>query len=199
MKKKYIAVLMGLMMAASVFTGCGQNDNTGKDTTVEAVEGMAPMEDGILGEVTAIGEDSLTIALGTRKGGGNPGGMEKPEGERGEKPEGEAPEGMPEGEQGEKPSMLELTGEEQTIAITESTVITKMSMERPGGNAPDAQGEDGADKKEMPQQTTETISVSEISEGDTVMIVLDEEGNAATIMVQSMGMGGGAEKEASQS
>ena len=197
MKKKYIAVLMGLMMVASVFTGCGQNDNTGKDTTVEAVEGMAPMEDGILGEVTAIGEESLTIALGTRKGGGEPG----------EKPEGEAPEGMPEGEQGEmpqegqgeKPSMLELTGEEQTIAITESTVITKMSMERPKGKAPDAQGEENTEKKEMPQQATETISVREISEGDTVMVVLDEDGNAATIMVQSMGMGGGAEKEATQS
>lgn len=201
-------------MTASVFTGCGQSNNTegaGQDTTVEAVE------EGTLGEVTAIGEDSITIALGTRKGGQNPDGMEKPDGEQGGKPEGEAPEGMPEGEQGEKPegeapdgepgempggekpSMLELTGEEQTIIITENTVITKMSMQRPERNAEASEGEEDAEQKEMPQQTTETISLSDISEGDTVSVVLDEEGNAATIIVQSMGMGGGQGKDASQS
>lgn len=212
MKKKYIAILMGVMMTASVFTGCGQSNSTegaGQDTTVEAVEDgdvvadaqvaedteggngeAVPREEGILGEVTAIGEDSITIALGTRKGGGNPGGMEKPEGEKGE---------MPEGGQGEKPSMLELTGEEQTITITENTVITKMSMERPERNAETSEGEEDAEQKEMPQQTTETISLSDISEGDTVSVVLDEDGNAATIIVQSMGMGGGQGKDASQS
>ncbi len=239
MKKKYIAILMGVMMTASVFTGCGQSnstESTDQDTTVEAVEDgdvatdaqvaedtkgdngeTAPAEEGILGEVTAVGEDSITIALGTRKGGGNPGGMEKPDGEQGEKPEGEAPEGekpegkpdgeapngeqgeMPEGGQGEKPSMLELTGEEQTITITENTVITKMSMERPQGNAEASEGGDDAEQKEMPQQTTETISLSDISEGDTVSVVLDEDGNAATIIVQSMGMGGGQGRDASQS
>lgn len=242
MKKKYIAILMGVMMTASVFTGCGQSNSTegaGQDTTVEAVEDgdvvadaqvaedteggngeAVPREEGILGEVTAIGEDSITIALGTRKGGGNPGGMEKPDGEQGEMPEGEAPEGMPEGErgempegeapngeqgempeggQGEKPSMLELTGEEQTITITENTVITKMSMERPERNAETSEGEEDAEQKEMPQQTTETISLSDISEGDTVSVVLDEDGNAATIIVQCMGMGGGQGKDASQS
>lgn len=242
MKKKYIAILMGVMMTASVFTGCGQSNSTegaGQDTTVEAVEDgdvvadaqvaedteggngeAVPREEGILGEVTAIGEDSITIALATRKGGGNPGGMEKPDGEQGEMPEGEAPEGMPEGErgempegeapngeqgempeggQGEKPSMLELTGEEQTITITENTVITKMSMERPERNVETSEGEEDAEQKEMPQQTTETISLSDISEGDTVSVVLDEDGNAATIIVQSMGMGGGQGKDASQS
>lgn len=217
MKKKYIAILMGLMMTASVFTGCGQSNSTegaGQDTTVEAVE------EGTLGEVTAIGEASITIAVGTRKEGGNRGDMEKPNGAQGEKPEGEAPEGMPEGErgelpegeapngeqgelpeagQGEKPSMLELTGEEQTITITDNTVITKMSMERPERNAETSEGEEDAEQKEMPQQTTETISLSDISEGDTVSVVLDEEGNAATIIVQSMEMGGGQGKDASQS
>ncbi|MBQ2802178.1 MAG: hypothetical protein IJF03_12430 [Lachnospiraceae bacterium] len=36
-------------------------------------------------------------------------------------------------------------------------------------------------------------------EGDAVSIVLDEDGNAATIIVQYMGMGGGQRKDASGS
>lgn len=199
MKKKYIAILMGVMMAASVFTGCGQSDSTenaGQDTTVEAV-----VEDtGVLGEVTVVGEDSITIAVGTRKERGGQGNMEKPDGKSGEKPQGEAPSGEPgEKPQGDRPSMLELTGEEQTITITENTVITKMSIERPEGNAEKPQQEEGEERKERTQQATETISFNDIEEGDTVSIILDEEGNAESIMVQSMGMGGRQGKGASQS
>ena len=130
----------------------------------------------------------------------------------------EVPDGNGDGQgapDGEVPSMLDLTGEEQEITVTDSTVITKQCMcggqgapggealekpdgessdsdntdseapEKPEGEAPDGQGApDGAGQ-------TEEITLDDIKEGDVVAITLDDDGNAATITVQSMDMGGG--------
>lgn len=156
----------------------------------------------------------------------------------------EVPDGNGDGQgapDGEAPSMLDLTGEEQEIAVTDSTVITKQSMgggqgvpdgeapEKPDGEVPekpdgdnandnaDAKSEDtentddsekteeasdseNADNEaqekpdgEAPDGTgqTEEIILDDIKEGDVVAITLDDDGNAATITVQSMDMGGG--------
>ena len=123
----------------------------------------------------------------------------------------EVPDGNGDGQgapDGEAPSMLDLT-------VTDSTVITKQTMgggqgapggealekpdgessdsdntdseapEKPEGEAPDGQGApDGAGQ-------TEEITLDDIKEGDVVAITLDDDGNAATITVQSMDMGGG--------
>ena len=114
---------------------------------------------------------------------------------------GEAPDGNGDGQgapDGEAPSMLNLTGEEQEITVTDSTVITKQSMgggqgapggeapEKPDGEVPDSNGQapDSAGQ-------TEEITLDDIKEGDVVAITLDDDGNAATITVQSMDMGGG--------
>ena len=114
---------------------------------------------------------------------------------------GEAPDGNGDGQgtpDGEAPSMLDLTGEEQEITVTDSTVITKQSMrggqgasggeapEKPDGEVPDSNGQapDGAGQ-------TEEITLDNIKEGDVVAITLDDDGNAATITVQSMDMDGG--------
>ena len=103
----------------------------------------------------------------------------------------------------EAPSMLELTGEEQEITVTDSTVITKQSMGggqgTPGGEAsekPDGEASDGngqAPDGQAPDGTgqTEEITLDDIKEGDVVAITLDDDGNAATVTVQSMEMGGG--------
>ena len=94
---------------------------------------------------------------------------------------------------GEAPSMLDLTGEEQEITVTDSTIITKQTMDggqgAPDGNAPekpDGEAQDGADAGQ-----SEEITLDDIKEGDIVSITLDDDGNAATITVQSMEMGGG--------
>ena len=114
---------------------------------------------------------------------------------------GEAPDGNGDGQgapDGEAPSMLNLTGEEQEITVTDSTVITKQSMgggqgapggeapEKPDGEAPDSNGQapDSAGQ-------TEEITLDDIKEGDVVAITLDDDGNVATITVQSMGGGQG--------
>ena len=137
----------------------------------------------------------------------------------------EVPDGNGDGQgapDGEAPSMLDLTGEEQEITVTDSTVITKQTMgggqgapggealekpdgessdsdntdseapEKPEGEAPDGNGQapDGQGAPDGAGQTEE-ITLDDIKEGDVVAITLDDDGNAATITVQSMDMGGG--------
>ena len=144
---------------------------------------------------------------------------------------GEAPDGNGDGQgapDGEAPSMLDLTGEEQEITVTDSTVITKQSMGggqgAPGGEAPEKPDGDNADDNadvksedtddsektdasdsekpdgEAPDGNgqapdgagqTEEITLDDIKEGDVVAITLDDDGNVATITVQSMGGGQG--------
>ena len=94
---------------------------------------------------------------------------------------------------GEAPSMLDLTGEEQEITVTDSTIITKQTMDggqgAPDGNAPEKPDGEAPDGSGADQ--SEEITLNDIKKGDVVSITLDDDGNAATITVQSMDMGGG--------
>ena len=230
MKYKHLAMIMGVMITATsvgftatVFAEESKTESTqdAGDTTEDIAETSdedaekknddteQTKENEILGEVKSVEDGKITIAVGTRKEMAHPG--EQPQGEENgeapEKPEGEAPDGNGDGQgtpDGEAPSMLDLTGEEQEITVTDSTVITKQSMgggqgasggeapEKPEGEAPDSNGQapdsqgasDGAGQ-------TEEITLDDIKEGDVVAITLDDDGNAATITVQSMDMGGG--------
>ena len=251
MKYKHLAMLMGVMITATsvgstatAFAADSKTESTqdADDTTEDTAEASDEKADDskeetneneILGEVKFVEDGKITIAVGTRKEMAHPG--EQPQGEENgeapEKPEGEAPDGNGDGQgapDGEAPSMLDLTGEEQEITVTDSTVITKQSMGggqgAPGGEAPekpdgdnaddnaDAKSEDTDDSEktdasdsekpdgEAPDGNgqapdgagqTEEITLDDIKEGDVVAITLDDDGNAATITVQSMDMGGG--------
>lgn len=224
MQYKHLAMIMGVMITATsvgstetVFAEESKTESTqdAGDTTEDIAETSdedaekknddteQTKENEILGEVKSVEDGKITIAVGTRKEMTHPG--EQPQGEENgeatEKPEGEAPDGNGDGQgtpDGEAPSMLDLTGEEQEITVTDSTVITKQSMgggqgasggeapEKPDGEAPDSNGQapDSAGQ-------TEEITLDDIKEGDVVAITLDDDGNAATITVQSMDMGGG--------
>ena len=221
MKYKHLAMLMGVMITATsvgstatAFAADSKTESTqdADDTTEDTAEASDEKADDskeetneneILGEVKFVEDGKITIAVGTRKEMAHPG--EQPQGEENgeapEKPEGEAPDGNGDGQgapDGEAPSMLDLTGEEQEITVTDSTVITKQSMgggqgapggeapEKPDGEAPDSNGQapDSAGQ-------TEEITLDDIKEGDVVAITLDDDGNAATITVQSMGGGQG--------
>ena len=207
MKYKHLAMIMGVMItatsvgsAATAFAADSKTESTqdAGDTIEDTAEASDTEESNeILGEVKSVEDGKITIAVGTRKEMGQPG--EQPQG----------------GGNGEAPSMLDLTGEEQEITVTDSTVITKQTMgggqgapggeapekpdgenagdnadskapEKPDGEAPDGNGQapDGAGQ-------TEEITLDDIKEGDVVAITLDDDGNAATITVQSMEMGGG--------
>ena len=254
MKYKHLAMIMGVMITATsvgstatVFAEESKTESTqdAGDTTEDIAETSdedaekknddteQTKENEILGEVKSVEDGKITIAVGTRKEMAHPG--EQPQsGENGEapdKPEGEAPDGNGDGQgtpDGEAPSMLDLTGEEQEITVTDSTVITKQSMGggqgAPGGEAPekpdgdnaddnaDAKSEDTDDSEktdasdsekpdgEAPDGNgqapdgagqTEEITLDDIKEGDVVAITLDDDGNVATITVQSMGGGQG--------
>ena len=267
MKKKYLAAILGIMMATASVTACGaattetttntaeSSDNKGtEDTTAESAESTddsdssadadkedSDEEDVTYGEVKSMEDGKITIAVGTMKDmGGNGGAPEKPDengsgdasadtsdaestepdskdgdstdnGEAPEKPDGDNADGnggVPGGDQGEAPSMLDLTGDEMTVTVTDDTVITKESAEGPGGAPGGNQGEapeksdgdngnnqaPGGDQGGAPDgnnSQSETIELSDIQEGDIVAITTDDDGNALTIKVQSTDMGGG--------
>ena len=259
MKNKYAAIVLGLALTISscpVYAA----ENTTEATTnaensleTETTSDSEAEENTVLGQVTAVNDDSITIAIGTQKEMQAPGGdgqgqapdgngdqqtpPEKPDDSNGdssdqqtppEKPEGsseesssendtisadsgngEAPEapdsnGAPDENGQGQPSMLDLTGEEQTITVTSDTVITRQTMQDPGSNgqgqapdgngAPDGQAPDvnGAPDGQAPNgsaDSSETLSLSDLKEGDIVSVVLNDDGTAASITVQSMGGG----------
>ena len=171
----------------------------------------------VYGEVTAVSEDSITIKVGTvkqmekpddagapgdssnaqssddktdsdstEKGSENTDSSENKSDNSSDSQNAQPPENMekPDGDGQGAPSMLDLTDEEKEIKITDYTVIVRSSR---GSLAGGPQGNGGAPDM---QQETEEISLSDISEGDTVAITYGEDGNAAKITVISMEMGG---------
>ena len=222
---------MGIMVAttsvpAMVYAEDSKTETAADAANDESGEADASDENGdesqenvVLGEVKSVSDSEITIAVGTMKEMGQPGG----DGQNGGAPDGN-------GQGGEAPSMLDLTGEEQTITITADTVITKQAggmqpggdgqnggaPEKPEGDGQSSDSSDGAsdsqdaaddnqesentdsqdgEEPEKPDGNgqsaeAEEISLSDIQEGDIVSITLDEDGNAASITVMSMEMGG---------
>lgn len=206
MKRRYLAVLMGIMVATTSVPAMVYAEDSKKETAADAANDESgeadasgessdeSQENMVLGEVKSVSDSEITIAVGTMKEMGQPGGDgqnggapdgndqggEAPSGQDGEAPEkkegdgqdaedsdgadksqdaesaddgdsadaetnaaqdsenadgqnGGVPDGN--GQGGEAPSMLDLTGEEQTITITADTVITKQaSGMQPGGD-----------------------------------------------------------------
>ena len=231
MKRRYLAVLMGIMVAttsvpAMVYAEDSKTETAADAANDESGEADASDENGdesqenvVLGEVKSVSDSEITIAVGTMKEMGQPGGGSQ---------NGGVPDGN--GQGGEAPSMLDLTGEEQTITITADTVITKQAggmqpggdgqnggaPEKPEGDGQSSDSSDGAsdsqdaaddnqesentdsqdgEEPEKPDGNgqsaeAEEISLSDIQEGDIVSITLDEDENAASITVMSMEMDG---------
>ena len=205
MKRKYAAITLGLILSITAVNVYGAEEaadaavssgETEADSAEEKRE-TENSEEKIYGEVSAVDNGVITLKTGTMKE-MNPGEMAE----------------------GEQPSMLELTGEELQITVTEETVIKRQSMEmggQPGGNgeAPEkpegepAEGEGEAPEKpegepaegegEAPQKpeggefstNEEALTLDDISEGDIVAVILNDDGSAAEITVMSLGMGGG--------
>ena len=301
MKRRYLAVLMGIMVATTSVPAMVYAEDSKKETAADAANDESgeadasgessdeSQENMVLGEVKSVSDSEITIAVGTMKEMGQPGGDgqnggapdgndqggEAPSGQDGEAPEKKEGDGQDaedsdgadksqdaesaddgdsadaetnaaqdsenadgqnggaldgNGQGGEAPSMLDLTGEEQTITITADTVITKQAggmqpggdgqnggaPEKPEGDGQSSDSSDGAsdsqdaaddnqesentdsqdgEEPEKPDGNgqsaeAEEISLSDIQEGDIVSITLDEDGNAASITVMSMEMGG---------
>ena len=231
MKRRYLAVLMGIMVATTSVPAMVYAEDSKTETAADAANDESGEADAsgessdesqekmVLGEVKSVSDSEITIAVGTMKEMGQPGG----DGQNGGAPDGN-------GQGGEAPSMLDLTGEEQTITITADTVITKQAggmqpggdgqnggaPEKPEGDGQSSDSSDGAsdsqdaaddnqesentdsqdgEEPEKPDGNgqsaeAEEISLSDIQEGDIVSITLDEDGNAASITIMSMEMDG---------
>ncbi len=152
-------------------------------------------ENTVYGEVKSVGESSVTIEVGTmkemEKDGENLSGAGKEENTDSAQTDGEGENQPPQG--GEAPSADGEAPEkpEDTTGTTESS--TDNSTESSTGS----DSKDGEEPGENPpEQQTETITLDDISEGDTVSITLDEDGNAETITVMSMGGGMGQSPDA---
>ena len=231
MKRRYLAVLMGIMVATTSVPAMVYAEDSKTETAADAANDESgeadasgessdeSQENMALGEVKSVSDSEITIAVGTMKEMGQPGG----DGQNGGALDGN-------GQGGDAPSMLDLTGEEQTITITADTVITKQAggmqpggdgqnggaPEKPEGDGQSSDSSDGAsdsqdaaddnqesentdsqdgEEPEKPDGNgqsaeAEEISLSDIQEGDIVSITLDEDGNAASITVMSMEMDG---------
>ena len=168
MKKKYLAAIVGVMMAATSVTACGAATTDTKETAAESSDDKdtedtaadstdeessdssadadkessdkedsgkedPEKEDVTYGEVKSVENGKITIAVGTMKEmGGNGEAPEKPDGDNVDKNG---------GAQGGATSMLDLTGDEMTVTVTDDTVITKESTGGPGGAPGGKQGE----------------------------------------------------------
>ena len=126
MKRNHLAITLGIILGVSALTGCTKSSTN--DTSISKEKESE--ENTVYGEVKSVGESSVTIEVGTmkemEKDGENPSGAGKEENTDSAQTDGEGENQPPQG--GEQPSMLDLTGEEKEIKITDDTVIQRQSM-----------------------------------------------------------------------
>lgn len=222
MKNRQAAILTGMFLCMAAVTGCGSNtetqaakqqgseieDTAAEDTAAEntaaentAAEGDDEKTDGktgkteeqnkenqIFGKIVSVSEDSITISVESAPVNGT--------------------------EDGKENSGTEETGEEQTIALTENTVIRKQTMGQPGGEAsemPEGEAPENGGASEQPEEVSENGGTSEqpekpegeapaqeageeivwsdLKEGDMAVIILDEDGNAESVSIMEGDMG----------
>ena len=160
MKYKHVAVIMGAVMSAMLMSGCAGNGNSQDGETVygqvtKVSDGSITIDVGTMNEEPPSGEnpgDSSESTEETNTDGSsktteetktddndktteetetNDGSKATEETVKQSSEDKKAPDG-----DGGAPSMLELTGESQTIKITDDTVVTKKSMGGGPGGAP---------------------------------------------------------------
>lgn len=216
MKKKYIGTMLGITLSFALLTGCSENNSTTasdagqtiygqvaeisedtltievgtqkemekpEDTTSDSEDSAQPeeMPDGnapqdgetpsmldLTGEEKEIQIESDTVIKRQSMGGQPGGGM-------GEAPSGEAPSEEPPSDTAPSGESKEESSDNQDTAHT--TNGSSEAPDRPSGEAP--------------EQSEEEISLDDISEGDTVTVTYDDDGNVEEITVISMGQGPG--------
>lgn len=230
MKRRYLAVLMGVMVAttsvpAMVYAEDVKTERAADEASDESSEKADGSDENaqsdeaeenvVLGEVKSVSDTEITIAVGTMKEMGQPGGngqgqtititentvitkqsggMQQGQtggdGQNGgvpEKPDGDGQDGeAPEKSDGETSEADGQTdADNQDSEKSEDDGQNSEAPEKPDG---DQNG--GAPEGNGQGAEAEEISLSDIQEGDIVSITLDEDGNAASITVMSMEMSG---------
>ena len=166
MKNKIAVILLSVSMAAISLNGCGKSDKQAEKNLAREWEN----ENAVHGEVSKVTEDTVIIKVAD----GNMASM----------------------------ADSELTGEEQEITVTKDTVIRRRNMvgmpengdapQPPAGEAPEngdapqpPDSRQGTEDGKMPdrEESSEEITISDISVGDIVMVTFADNNNAAEITV----------------
>lgn len=176
MKKKYIAILLGLTLGMTTLAGCSGTSTSTNSTTQEsqsvtgATETSAKTVSGaetadVYGEVTAVSEDSITIKVGTMKQ------MEKPDdaGAPGDSSNAQSPDDKTDSDSAEKESENQDSSENKSDSSSDSqNAQPPANMEQPGG---DGQG--------TPSMLNLTDEEKEIKITDDTVIVRSSMGGMA--------------------
>ena len=173
MKRKYIAILTGVLVGMSVLGGCGTTSTktTAVSSTEAAASGSEAQSETLVGEVTAVGDDTITVQTGGQQAPGD----------------------------GEETTESTEDAAETEVQVTADTVVVKQSGGPGGapsdGNVPEKPDDSNApsdgnapDNGNAPQAETEEAEFSDIAVGDRVSITFDADGNAAMITI--LGVGG---------
>ena len=152
MKKNHVAVVLGLVMSASLLSGCGST--TSSSSSAQTDTGT------IYGEVSEVSDDGITIEVGTMKENtqGQPGDQSSDDKSASDSSDSSKSDSTSDTEStdnkstdsessdskdskqddGEAPSMIDKTGEEKEITVSSDTEITKENQGGPGqgGEAP---------------------------------------------------------------
>lgn len=209
MNQKYVAMILTAMLCSVPLTStiALASDETDTTSTESSQEETSAEGEAIWGEVVTISSESVVINVGTRSD-------TNERTEENSENESDKTKDEQEREPQDRGSILELTGEQQEIKITENTVIQRNGRnqpeggrgEMPEGEAPEMpEGEMPEEEApempegEMPEgdapevadgeSDTEELTWENIEEGDTISVTLDEDGNADTISVMSMNGG----------
>ena len=176
MKKNHVAVVLGLVMSASLLSGCGST--TSSSSSAQTDTGT------IYGEVSEVSDDGITIEVGTMKENtqGQPGDQSSDDKSASDSSDSSKSDSTSDTEStdnkstdsessdskdskqddGEAPSMIDKTGEEKEITVSSDTEITKENQggpgqggEAPSGGAPSGEAPSGDSNNSSNEQPPE--------------------------------------------
>ena len=176
MKKNHVAVVLGLVMSASLLSGCGST--TSSSSSAQTDTGT------IYGEVSEVSDDGITIEVGTMKENtqGQPGDQSSDDKSASDSSDSSKSDSTSDTEftdnkstdsessdskdskqdDGEAPSMIDKTGEEKEITVSSDTEITKENQggpgqggEAPSGGAPSGEAPSGDSNNSSNEQPPE--------------------------------------------
>ena len=205
MKKKYLAAILGVMMAATSVTACGAATTEKTTSTAESSENK-DAEDTTADSTKSTDSDNSDSNEDADKESFDKGDSDEEDVTYGEVKSVETGKitiavgtmkemggngGTPGGEQGEAPEKPD--GDNGNGESPEKPANDSIAPEKPDGDNGNGQapGSTQGGASDGNNSQSETIELSDIQEGDIVAITTDDDGNALTIKVQSTDMGGG--------
>ena len=152
MRRKYVALTLGLVMTGMLLGGCGNSKDTGSTADIasskDATASSSPSadqkssdkkdENTVYGKITKVEGNTITYEVLERQDNGAmpqgskaPDGASKPEGTPPAKPEGSADpqaSGAPQGKDDKGKGGFSSTGETQTLTVSDDTTIKIVTM-----------------------------------------------------------------------